>query len=159
MWDLSSPTRDWAMLPALGAQSLNHWTAGKDPTHFHILSKSAPRQPWFLPWRGSLLLWLLIENGLPQWLSSKESTHNAGASRDVTSIHGSRRSPGEGHGNPFQYSCLENPMDRGAWRATVHWVARSRTWLKRLCTHTLTRKWQATQRIELIFDFVIWSKC
>ena len=159
MWDLSSPIRDWAMLPALGVQSLNHWTAGKDTTHFHILNKSTPRQPWFLPWRGSLLLWLLIENGLPQWLSSKESTRNAGASKDMASIHGSRRSPGEGHGNTFQYSCLENPMDRGAWRATVHRVARTWTWLKWLCTHTLTRKWQATQRIELIFDFVIWTKC
>ena len=42
---------------------------------------------------------------------------------DVGSIPGSGRSPGGGHGNPFQYSCLENRMDRGAWRATVHGVA------------------------------------
>ena len=42
--------------------------------------------------------------------------------RDAGSIPGSRRSPGEGNGNPLQYSCLENPMDRGAWRATVHGV-------------------------------------
>ena len=42
-------------------------------------------------------------------------------------IPGSGRSPGEGHGNPFQYSCLENPMDRGAWWATVHGVAKSQT--------------------------------
>ena len=42
------------------------------------------------------------------------------------------RSPGRGHGNPLQYSCLENLMDRGAWRAIVHWVSKSRTWLKRL---------------------------
>ena len=45
---------------------------------------------------------------------------------------GSGRSPGEGHGNPPQYSCLENPMDRGAWRATVHRVAKSQTQLKLL---------------------------
>ena len=44
--------------------------------------------------------------------------------------------PGEGHGNPLQYSCLENPMDKGAWWATVHGVAKSRTWLKRLSMHT-----------------------
>ena len=44
--------------------------------------------------------------------------------------------PGGGHGNPLQYSCLENPMDRGAWRAIVHRVAKSRTWLKWLSTHT-----------------------
>ena len=42
---------------------------------------------------------------------------------------GSRRAPGEGNGNPLQYSCLGNPMDRGAWRATVHGVAKSQTWL------------------------------
>ena len=46
---------------------------------------------------------------------------------DAGSIPGSGRSPGEGHGNPLQYSCLENPMDREAWWATVHRVAKSRT--------------------------------
>ena len=45
----------------------------------------------------------------------------------------------EGHGNPLQYSCLENPMDRGAWRATVRGVAKSRTRLKLLCTQTIYR--------------------
>ena len=43
--------------------------------------------------------------------------------------------PGEEHGNPVQYSCLENAMDRGAWQATIHGVAKSQTWLKRLSTH------------------------
>ena len=46
---------------------------------------------------------------------------------DPVSIAGSVRSPGEGNGNPLQYTCLENPMDRGAWWATVHGVAKSRT--------------------------------
>ena len=46
---------------------------------------------------------------------------------DVASIPGSGRSPGGGHDNPLQYSCLENPMDRGAWQATVHRVTRSQT--------------------------------
>ena len=50
--------------------------------------------------------------------------YNAG---DLGSILGSGRSSGEGSGNPLQYSCLENPMDRGAWWATVHWVAKSQT--------------------------------
>ena len=45
---------------------------------------------------------------------------NAGDIRDAGSIPGLGRSPGEEHGNPLQYSCLENPMDRGAWQATVH---------------------------------------
>ena len=55
--------------------------------------------------------------------------------RDVGSSPGSGRFPGEGHGNPLQYSCLENPMDRGAWQATVHRVTKSQTQLKRLSTH------------------------
>ena len=59
----------------------------------------------------------------------------AGALRDVRSILESGRSPGGGHGNPLQYSCLENPMDRGAWWATVHRVAKSRTWLRWLSMH------------------------
>ena len=54
---------------------------------------------------------------------------NAGDSRDVGSIRESGRSPGAGHGNPLQYSSLENPMDRGAWQATVHRVAKSWTQL------------------------------
>ena len=55
---------------------------------------------------------------------------NAGELGDVDLIPGSGRSPGEGHGNPLQHSCLENTMDRGAWQAGVHWVAKSRTQLK-----------------------------
>ena len=60
----------------------------------------------------------------------KESSCNAGATGDVGSIPGLGRSPGGGHGNPLQYSCLENSTDRGAWRATVHRVAKSWTRLK-----------------------------
>ena len=52
---------------------------------------------------------------------------NAGDERNAGSIPRSGRSPGEGHGNPLQYSCLENPMDRGGWWATVHGVAKSQT--------------------------------
>ena len=58
------------------------------------------------------------------------------------SIHSSGRSSGGGYGNPLQYSFLENPIQRGAWRATVHRVAKSQTRLKRLsaCTHKCTFK-------------------
>ena len=59
--------------------------------------------------------------GLPWWLSGKESACKAG---DMTSIPGSGRFPGEGNGNTLQYSYLGNPMDRGAWRATVHGVTK-----------------------------------
>ena len=60
--------------------------------------------------------------GLPRYLSGKESTCNAG---DMGTIPRLGRSPGEGNGNSLQYSCLGNPMDRGAWQATVHGVAES----------------------------------
>ena len=61
--------------------------------------------------------------GFPAGSVSKEPTCNA---RDMGSIPGWERSSGGEHGNPFQYSCLENPMDRGAWQATVHGVPRVR---------------------------------
>ena len=60
---------------------------------------------------------------IPHSSVSKESTRNAG---DPGSIPGSGRSPGEGHGNPLQYSCLENPMDRGAWQYSL-WGHKSQT--------------------------------
>ena len=64
----------------------------------------------------------------------KNPPANAGDRGDVGSIPGSGRSPGGGHGNLLQYSCLENPMDRGAWWATVHRVAKSWIGLKGLRT-------------------------
>ena len=57
----------------------------------------------------------------------KNSPAKAGDIRDVGLIPGSERSPGEGNGTPLQYSCLESPMDRGAWRAIVHGIEESRT--------------------------------
>ena len=65
----------------------------------------------------------------------KNPPANAGDAGDVSSTPGSGRSPGGGHGNPLPYSCLENPMDRGAW-ATVHGVTKSWTGLKQLGMHT-----------------------
>ena len=65
----------------------------------------------------------------------KESACNAG---DLGSISGSGRPPGGGYGTPLQYSCLENPMDRGAWRVTVHGVTKSRTRLSDSAQHNVT---------------------
>ena len=64
----------------------------------------------------------------------KNPPANAGDIRDTGSIPGLGRSPGRGHGNPLQYSCLENPMDRGAGWATVYRVIKSWTGLKQLST-------------------------
>ena len=68
-------------------------------------------------------------------LSVKNPPDNAGDRRDMGLIPGSGRSLGGGHGNAFQWSCLENPMDRGAGWATVHRVIKSWTGLQQLSTH------------------------
>ena len=73
--------------------------------------------------------------GLPWWLCGKESACNAGA---LGSVPGSGGSPGEGNGYPLQYSCLENPIDRGAWWATVHGVTVGHDWV----TNTFTFTWR-----------------
>ena len=73
--------------------------------------------------------------GLPRSLSSKESTCNAG---DASSIAAMGRSPGERNGNPIQYSSLGNPMDRGAWWATVHGLTKRQTQLSNSTT-TITK--------------------
>ena len=80
----------------------------------------------------------LLFTRLPQWLSSKESACNAGDAGNRGSIPGSGRSLGfsnDWNDNPFQCSCLENPMNREAWQATVHRVTKSQT---QLSTHTCT---------------------
>ena len=77
------------------------------------------------PWRRDRLPTSLFL-GFPGGSDGKESACNAG---DLGSIPGLGRSPGIGHGNPLQYSCLESSMDRGAWWATVHWITKSRTQL------------------------------
>ena len=74
-----------------------------------------------------------ICGGFPGGSDSKESACNVG---DLGSSPGLGRSAGGGHGNPLQYSCLENPMDRGAWCATVHGVAKSWTGLSDYAQHT-----------------------
>ena len=91
-----------------------------------------------LLWNTSIIPTLRFGNWhikrLPQWLSSKESARYAGSAEDVVLIPGLGRSSGEGHGNSLQYSCLEDPMDRGVWRAIVYRVTKRRTWLKQLST-------------------------
>ena len=82
--------------------------------------------------------------GAPWCLSSKEFACQA---EDVGLTHGLERSPGEGNGNPLQYLCLENPVDGGAWRATVHRLARVR--------HDLATRRQ--QQICKILGFMV--KC
>ena len=65
--------------------------------------------------------------GFPNGSAGEESACNAGDTEDMSSIPGLGRFPGEANGNPLQYSCLKNPMDKRAWWATVHGVAKSQT--------------------------------
>ena len=75
------------------------------------------------------LVWLMASQVAP---GVKNPPANAGGIRDVGSIPGLERSPREGNGNPLQYSCLENVMDREAWQAIVHRITKSQTQLKQL---------------------------
>ena len=83
-----------------------------------------------------------IPGGFPCGLDSKASACNVG---DLASIPGSGRSPGEGNGTPLQYPCLENPMDGGAWQATVLGVAKGRTQL----SYFTSRE----SRVIILFEF------
>ena len=85
----------------------------------------------------------MLNGGFPGGSEDKASACKAG---DPGSIPGLGRSPGEGNGNPLQYSCLENPMDRGAWWATVHRVAKSRT---RLSDFTSLRFTSTVKKMEM----------
>ena len=110
-WDgwMASPT-EWTWV---WASSRSWWWTGK-PGVLHSIGLQRVGQD------------LMTEQGFSHSSVGKESACNAG---DPGSIPGSGRSPGEGNGNPLQHSCLENTMDRGAWRATVYGVAKSQTWL------------------------------
>ena len=84
-------------------------------------------------WGSLLILW-----GFPEGSVGKEPTCNAGDTADMSLIAGSGRSPGVGNGYPLQYSCLKNPMDRGAWQARVQRRAKSQTLLNITCSSYCT---------------------
>ena len=103
------------------------------PEEFHGLYSHGVAKSWmqlsdfhFHRELGACQVVLVVKNPL----ASAEDIRNMG------SIPGSGRSPGAGHGNPLQYSCPKNPMDRGAWQATVHGVTKSRTHLNQLSMYT-----------------------
>ena len=110
--------------------------------------------PLFLKFSGVILYMVLPytkNRGFPGGSEVKASACNAG---DLGLIPGSGRSPGERNGTPLQYSCLENPMDGGAWWATVHRVAKSRTWLS---DFTFTFLFSTTRETALHGDITRWS--
>ena len=90
--------------------------------------------------------------GLPRWFWGKESACQCRRHENTGSIPGLRRSPGGEHGNPLQYPCLENPIDRGVWWATVHWVTKTRTWLNWLSIAQQRLQTNGTTILFLILD-------
>jgi len=114
-------------------KAVNH--EGDTHTHTHTATRGRIclqcRRSWFnywavkIPWRRDMLPTAVLM-GFLGGSDGKESTCNAG---DLGSIPGLGRSPGGGHGNLLQYSCLENSNGKGAWKATVHGVTKSWTWL------------------------------
>ena len=112
-------------------------------THTHTHTVSNPPKHHNL---AGLEKWPSFTNTLVA-LVVKNPPAKAGDTRDTGSIPGSGRSPGEGHGNPLQHSCLEDPMDWGAWWAIVHRVTKSQTQLKWLSTHST--QWRKVHQFEL----------
>ena len=103
MRDLNSPARNGTMLPAVRTTESQNWATREVCMHF---------------------ISLMVSYRLPKWPNGKESSSQCRRHRFDPWLG---RSPGEGNGNPPQHSCLENSMGRGAWRATVHGVAKSWT--------------------------------
>ena len=97
------------------------------------------------------LLYSKNQQHLPSGSDNKESACNAG---DLGSVPWSGRSPGGGYGDPLQFSCLENPMDRRGWQATVHRIAQSQTQLKRLSTQRKSTILQL-KKLKLFFKGMI----
>ena len=123
-------------------------------TQLHMLKKGIKGRNWwsvFLQRTYCLSTGSPHLNDLPGGSDGKASAYNAG---DLDLIPGLGRSPGEGNGNPLQYSCLENPMDRGAWQATVHGVAKVRhDWATSLSLSPELLHVKSSWQIENLGDF------
>ena len=119
LWIMGSTWMGFSGCPLQWKQSLNHWTTREVPESTEFLYTNNKLSEKEI---GKTIPFM----GFPGGSDGKESSCNAG---DLGLIPLLGRSPGGGHSNPLRYSCLENPMDRGAWWATVHEVTKSRTWL------------------------------
>ena len=105
-----------------------------------------------------LLSTTIIWHGFPGGSVVKNLPANAGDARDVCSIPGWGRFPGEGNGTPLQYSCLENSMNRGAWRATVHGVTKSQTGLNTQHYMEKVSSWELWDPDWRLWNWSVWSK-
>ena len=108
--------------------------------HGRLMNGVTKSQAWLSDYRTHTHTHTDLKGAFPVVLVVKNPPANAGGKRDVGSIPGPGRSSGGGHGNPLQYSCLENPMDRGAWWAMPHKVTKSWKRLNHPSMHSLTLK-------------------
>ena len=123
---LHAPLMPWKIWNILDKQ------ARQDLRHSHSDQRSEIEQ--------NKRAWAMLQKGFSGGSSGKETTCQCKRLRDAGSIPGSGRSPGEGNGNPLQHSCLENPLDRGAWQAMVHRVTVRHNWSNLACTHGFYRE-------------------
>ena len=156
---------DWST--SLSLFPFMHWRRKWQPTPVFLPGESQGRGAWWAAVYGvaQSRTWLKrlssssTRMGFPGGTSGKEPTCLCRLDvRDSGSIPGSRGSSGGGHSNPVQYSCLENLMDRGAWRAVVHMVAQSWMWLKSLSTHIpewLKLKWMTTPSVDVDMQLLL----
>ena len=142
-------------LQSMGLLRVGHDWATSLTFHFHALETE-------MATHSNVLAWRIPGTGEPGGLPSMGS-HRVGhdwsdlaAAWDSGLIPGLGRSPGEGNGKQLQYSYLENPLDRGAWRAAVHGVAKSWTWLKWLSMNAISQlcsSWRRGNAISVKFLF------
>ena len=125
MWDLSLWTRNQTHVPCTPWWILNHWINREIPflLTFKLQLKSNFCQTFLDP---QVSLYLTLQSNMYFPFFGIHMTSLSQDAKEASSVPESGRSPGGGNGNPFQYSCPNNPMDRGAWWATVHGVARVR---------------------------------
>ena len=128
--------------------SKHSWTC---PSNF--MTKYRNSVSCLVPWHSNLLSNIISVVALVV----KNPPANVGGIRDADSVPGSGRSSGGGHSNPLQYSCLENPMNRGSWRSTILRVRRSQTRLKRLNMQASTVKVHSANRMwGTYLDTSVW---
>ena len=161
-WSILRKKNNWLLRGkelslGVGMQKRNIYNWNKRWEIKHIWEKLMVPEPRIILWGHCAFCFLFLHSylvtlGFPGGSDGKESACSAG---DMGLIPGSGRSPGEGNDNPLQYSCLENPMDGGAWQAIVHEIAKSGTWLRDFPFFPFVA--QLVKSLPVIQEMWVWS--